>query len=92
MNEQIYIIMKNLTVNGEDYYGDQPSTYALSAEEATELLNKTLEQLREWHSDLEVLGRGEDRLYVRYTDEETGEETEKYYWVVSIRKFDTFAW
>lgn len=92
MNEQIYIIMKNLTVNGEDFYGDQPSTYALSAEEATELLNKTLGRLREWYSDLEVLGRGEDRLHVRYTNEETGEETEKSYWVVSILKSDSFAW
>lgn len=92
MNEQIYIIMRSLTVNGEDYYGDQPSTYALSPEDATELLNKTLGRLREWYSDLEVLGQGEDRLHVRYTNDETGEETESSYWVVPIRKFDGFAW
>lgn len=92
MNEQIYIIMRSLTVNGEDYYGDQPSTYALSPEDATELLNKTLGRLREWYSDLEVLGQGKDRLHVRYSDLETGEETEGSYWVVPIRKFDGFAW
>ena len=92
MNEQIYIIMRSLTVNSEDYYGDQPSTYTLSAEDATELLNKTLGQLREWYSDLEVLGQDYNRLHVRYTDNETGEETESSYWVVPIRKFDSFAW
>lgn len=92
MNEQIYIIMRSLTVNGEDYYGDQPSTYALSAEDATELLNKTLGRLREWYSDLEVLGQDDNRLHVRYTNDETGEETEGSYWVVPIRKFNSFAW
>lgn len=91
MSEQIYIITKSLTVNEEEYYHNLPSTYANDAESAAILLKKTLKRLQEWNPDLEVLGQGDLRLHVRYTDGE-GCVNDASYWAVAITKCDSFAW
>lgn len=89
--QDIYIILKSLTVNDESYFESAPSTWCDTAEDAAELLRKTAERFKEWYSDLEVLGLDDKHLYVRYTDDE-GQVRESSYWVRHVSKFDAFAW
>lgn len=91
MNPEIYIILKSLTLNEEDYYDSVPSTWCDTAADATELLTKTLNRLKEWYPDIEVLAHEEGRLHVHYHDDE-GQFHDASYWVESVRKSDTFAW
>lgn len=91
MEKQIYIILKSLTVNEENYYESVPSTWCDNAEEASELLKKTAKRLEEWYPDLEVLALEDERLHVHYTDEE-GQKHDASYWVREVTKFDLFAW
>lgn len=89
-SETIYIIMKSLSVNGEDYYGDQPSTWCDSPEDATAVLEGTLKRWSEWYSDIVVLGQDDTHLHVRYTS--GGAVEEICCWVRPIRRFKSFAW
>ena len=91
MKETIYIILKSLTVNEEEYYESVPSTWCESAEDASELLKKTAKRFKEWYPDLKVLALEDERLHIHYTDEE-GQKHEACYWVRESRKFDGFAW
>ena len=89
--EQIYIILKSLTVDEEVCFESVPSTWCDSAEDASELLRKTEKRLREWYPDTTILGADERHLHVYYTDDE-GKSHEACYWVEEIRRFDSFAW
>lgn len=89
--ETIYIILKSLTRDEAEYYDSLPSTWCDTAEDAAELLTKTLKQLKEWYPDLEVLGHKEYRLHVHYHDDD-GQFNDATYWVREVRKFDRFAW
>lgn len=89
--EKIYIILKSLYRSEEEYYDSVPSTWCDTAEEATELLNKTLKRLKEWYPELEVLGHDSDRIHIHYYDYE-GQFNDATYWVREVRKYDGFAW
>ena len=91
MNSEIYIILKSLTVEDEGYYESVPSTWCDTAEDAAELLTKTLKRLQEWYPDIEVLAHDNNRLHVHYHDDE-GQFHDAVYWIQTIRKFDGFAW
>lgn len=91
MNREIYIILKSLTVNEEEGFDSVPSTWCDSAEDAAELLTKTLKRLSEWYPDLVVLGHEPDRLHVHYHDDD-GQLNDMSYWVRKVTKFDRFAW
>lgn len=91
MNSEIYIILKSHTENEESYYESAPSTYCDTAEDAAELLTKTLVRLKEWYPDLRVIMHDERNLYVYYTKED-GTACESSWWVRHLAKFDTFAW
>ena len=91
MNSEIYIILKSHTENEESFYESAPSTYCDTAEDASELLTKTLARLKEWYPDLRVIMHEEKSLYVRYTKED-GTVCESSWWVRHLTKFDSFAW
>ena len=91
MNREIYIILKSLTVNEEDYFDSVPSTWCDSAIDASELLTKTMKRLSEWYPDLKVLEHDRNRLHVRYHDEE-GLIHDAVYRVQRCNKSDSFAW
>lgn len=90
MNEKIYIILKSLNINKENYYDSVPSTWCTSAEDATELLTKTLKRFKEWYPDLEVLGHDANSLHIRYHDDD-GQLNRAYYWVREVTKYDQVA-
>lgn len=91
MDSEIYIILKSLTVEGENYYDSVPSTWCDTEADAAELLTKTQRRLKEWYPDLEVLAHESDRLHIHYHDDE-GQLHDASYWVERVRKFDGFAW
>lgn len=89
--ETIYLILKSLCRGEEEYFHSAPSTWCDTAEEAAELLTKSLSRFKEWYPDLEVLGHDADRLHIQYHDGD-GQFNDACYWVRRVRKFDGFAW
>lgn len=88
--ETIYLITKTLEVNSENLFRRAPSSWAASAEEASEILYKTREKLRLIHSDLEVLDQTNNSLHILYTDEQ-GQKNYASYWVHRVSRSD-IAW
>jgi hypothetical protein len=84
--KEIYILTTSYEKNDEPQYTNEPSTFALTMDEAKSILADTLEFSKLTHPDLEVLGYDELHLHIQYTTEEDGVLHDKVIWVRRVRR------
>lgn len=89
--KEIYVLTKSYEVNDEPQYKNEPSTFALTMEEAREQLENTLAYWKRIRPDLEVLALDDRHLHVRYYTEDGETEHDEVIWVIRVFH-GTWAW
>jgi hypothetical protein len=82
--KEIYVLTKSYEVNDEPQYKNEPSTFALTKEEAREQLENTLAYWKRIRPDLEVLALDDLHLHVRYYTEDGETEHDEVIWVTRV--------
>lgn len=69
---EIYLIQKSIEEDFRPLFNNYPVSYALTEEDANEILRNSLTILKQAFVDLEVWGQCTNRLHVTYHDLGTG--------------------
>lgn len=69
---EIYLIQKSMEEDFRPLFNNYPISYALTEEDANEILRNSLTILKQAFADLEVYGQRTNRLHVTYHDLGTG--------------------
>lgn len=89
--KEIYVLLKSYELNDVPQYKNEPSTFALTKEEAREQLENTLTYWKGIWPDLEVLALDDRHLHVRYFTDDGESECDEVVWVQKIMK-GSWAW
>ena len=81
---EIYLIQESIEEDFRPLFSNYPVSYALTEEDANEILRNSLTILKQVFADLEVLGQCTNRLHVTYTDLETGHHMRVIYTVRKV--------
>lgn len=83
---EIYILTKSYSLNDEPQYTNEPSTFALTKEEAIEILANSLNYFQTIHADegFEVLGYDDRHLHFHFFTDDGESEHDEVIWVTKV--------